>query len=99
MTVPTTQTAADGIGDAATLTAVFTAVSIGAGLAGYGLAKVLIAVNERQQQRAGAGSQVDDATVNTRPANSGWTPREPNNGGFATDKRSRGRIGGVRRER
>ena len=29
----------------------------------------------------------------------GWTPREPNDGGFATDKRSRGRIGGVRQER
>lgn len=29
----------------------------------------------------------------------GWTKREPNDGGFATNKQSRGRIGGVRRER
>ena len=99
MTMPTAQTAAAGIGWAATLTAVFAAVSIAAGLAGYGLAKALTAVNEQQQQRSGAGSQPDDATVNTGPDSSGWTPREPNDGGFAINKRSRGRIGGVRRER
>ena len=41
-----------------------------------------------------------DAAVGQHPATvDGWTPREPNDGGFATDKRSRGRIGGVRRER
>ncbi len=32
-------------------------------------------------------------------APAGWTKREPNDGGFAITKKSRGRIGGVRRER
>lgn len=41
-----------------------------------------------------------ETAVGQQPAAvDGWTPREPNDGGFATDKRSRGRIGGVRRER
>ena len=41
---------------------------------------------------------VTAATTASEPVD-GWTPREPNDGGFATDRRSRGRIGGVRRER
>ena len=32
-------------------------------------------------------------------ARAGWTKRKPNDGSFATSKQSRGRIGGVRRER
>ena len=72
---------------------------IGACLAGYVLAKARTAVNYRQRRRDGDGSQPDGTPANTEPASSGWTPREPNDGGFATDKHSRGRIGGVRRER
>ena len=39
----------------------------------------------------------DVSTADEAPA--GWTKREPNDGRFAITKQSRGRIGGVRRER
>lgn len=47
---------------------------------------------ERTKEGGREGGAADRA-----PA--GWTKREPNDGGFAITKESRGRIGGVKRER